>query len=79
MKKGAFAFALVFFAFAMSGCVRVNYGPTESIADAAYVQSVQAAVDSAETVKFMDKAYMLANTARPGANLGSLWNDSGHG
>jgi hypothetical protein len=66
MKKFVFAFALVFFAFTMSGCVRTTHGPSDSTGDAAYAKSVQAVVGSAETIKFMDRAYMLANTAKPG-------------
>ena len=66
MKKVAFAFALVFFAFTMSSCVHVAYGPSDNITDAGYVHSAQAAVDSGETIHFMDKAYFLANTPKPG-------------
>lgn len=66
MKKVIFTFALVFFAFAMSACVHIAYGPSDNPADAAYVQSVQAVVGSEEAIKFMEKAYMLANTAKPG-------------
>ncbi|MDR1396480.1 MAG: hypothetical protein LBJ14_01925 [Desulfarculales bacterium] len=66
MKKLVFAFALVFFASAMSACVHIAYGPSDYVGDAEYVQSVQAVVDSTEAIKFTDKAYMLANTAQPG-------------
>ena len=40
-------------------------------ADAGYVQSVQAVVDSEEAIKFMDKAFCLPNTAAPGP--GQTW------
>lgn len=66
MKKFVYTFALVVFAFAISACAQIAYGPSNDTADAAYAQSVQAVVDSNETIKFMDKAYMLANTAAPG-------------
>ncbi|SBV97894.1 exported hypothetical protein [uncultured delta proteobacterium] len=66
MKKVVLAFVLAFSAFAISACVHIAYGPSDNIADAQYVQSVQAVLDSKETITFMDKAYMLANTAKPG-------------
>ena len=65
MKKLALAFTLVFFAFAMSACVKINYGPSDTVADAGYVQSVQAVMDSSETVMFMDKGYFVAKAATP--------------
>jgi hypothetical protein len=66
MKKFVFAFVLVFFAFALSACVHITYGPSDNIADAGYVQSVQAVVDSKEAIQFMDKAFWLPNTVAPG-------------
>jgi len=66
MKKFVFAFVLVFFAFAMSSCVQIAYGPSGGIADAEYVQSVQPVVDSNEAIKFMYKGCVFANTATPG-------------
>ena len=66
MKKLICACALVFFASAMSACVHTSHGPSDNPGDAAYVQSVQAVMDGTEAVAFMDKAYMLANTAKPG-------------
>jgi hypothetical protein len=68
MKKLVFAFALVFFAFAMSACVHVVYGPSDN---AQYVQSVQAVVGSGEGIKFMDKGYFVAHRAAPG--FGQTW------
>ena len=67
MKKFACALALVFSAFALSACVHVAYGPSDNIADAQYVQSAQAVVDSGETIAFMDKGYFVAQAAAPGA------------
>jgi hypothetical protein len=64
MKK--FVLALALSAFALSACVHVAYGPSDNIADAGYVQSVQAVVDGNETIKFMDKAFCLPNTPKPG-------------
>jgi hypothetical protein len=66
MKKFVSAFALVFLAFAMSSCVQIAYGPSDGIVDAEYVQSVQPIVGSEETIKFMNKGYLLGNTAAPG-------------
>lgn len=66
MKRCVLALALIWITFAMSACVKVTYGPSDTITDANYVQSAQAAVDDKETIRFMDKGYMLANTANPG-------------
>ncbi len=66
MKKLVLALALIFFVFAISACVHIAYGPTDNITDAAYVQSVQAIIGNNEAIKFMDKAYMLADTKTPG-------------
>lgn len=65
MKKYTFVFALVFSAFAMSACVKSVHGPSDNIADAQYVQSVHAAVDNEETIKFMDKVYWSPNMESP--------------
>ncbi len=66
MKKFILAFAIVISAFTMSACVHIDYGPSDNTADAEYVQSVKAVLDSNEAIKFMNKAYLLANTAKPG-------------
>ena len=75
MKKFVFAFALVFFAFAMSACALVTYGPSDNTADAQYVQSVKAVVDSEEVIKFMNKGYFVAKAAAP--RFGQTWGASG--
>ena len=66
MKRFLFACALVVCAFGLSGCIHVTYGPSDNIADAQFVNSVQAAVGADETITLMNKGYLLANTARPG-------------
>ena len=71
MKKFILAFTFVYFALAMSACVKSVHGPSDNMSDAMYAQSVKAAVDSKETIKFMDKGYWLANAAEPG--YGQTW------
>lgn len=66
MKKVVLVFILAFYAFAMSACVKIQYGPSDTITDAGYVQAAQAVIDGSETIKLMDKGYILGNTAKPG-------------
>lgn len=75
MKKVVFAFALIFFAFATSACIHIDYGPSDNIADPQYIQAAQAVMDDGETIGFMEKAYLLGNTKRPGP--AQTWGVSG--
>lgn len=65
MRKFIFAFALVFWVFAMSACVHAPYGPSDDVTDAVFVQSVQAVMDSGEDLKFVNKVYWLAKLSTP--------------